>query len=87
MRNQAGVLMPDVNEDFVATDWKNLRSLDSPAQRCSSVDAFVVALEHSAVSPGDVESYRRYAAGFDWRRQVALLLQSLDALPARRDAA
>jgi glycosyltransferase involved in cell wall biosynthesis len=71
----------------VSADWKNLRELDCPVHRCTTADDFVEALRQATSAPGDPEAYRRYAARFDWGRQVARLLEALDAIPRRERAA
>jgi glycosyltransferase involved in cell wall biosynthesis len=69
----------------VASAWKEIQDLGSPARVCASVDEFVNAIRQAVSGPGDAEQYRRYAAAFDWGHRVAALLQALGELagPAR----
>ena len=53
----------------VATDWKTLRALHTPAQLCASVDQFVAALRRAATAPRNRRALQEYAASFDWSRQ------------------
>ena len=71
----------------VSADWKNLRSLGTPARLCGTSDEFVKALRQTVAAPRDPDSYRRFAARFDWSTQVQALLAHLEGLPARRSAA
>ncbi len=71
----------------VSADWENLRALDSPARRCVTAEEFVATLRATLAAPGDAEAYRRYAARFDWGRQVTFLLEQLEMLPQERRAA
>jgi glycosyltransferase involved in cell wall biosynthesis len=95
-RNPAGVEVLQPQKLFayfasglpvVSADWKNLRDLGCPAHRCATADEFVSALRQAVAAPGDAEAYRRYAAQFDWGRQVERLLQELDTIPPRQCAA
>ena len=67
----------------VASDWKTLRALGTPAQACATPDEFVAALRHAATAPPNRQALRQYAACFDWGRQVAVLLEHLESMSDR----
>jgi hypothetical protein len=71
----------------VSSDWKTLRALGTPARLCGTAGEFVAALEQAAATAPDKDGHRRYAARFDWGRQVQAMLDHLDALPGRQAAA
>jgi glycosyltransferase involved in cell wall biosynthesis len=64
----------------VASDWENLRHLDAPVFRCTSVEEFIAALLRASARPGDKSLLRAYAARFNWAHQVRQLLQAMDQI-------
>ncbi len=58
----------------VATRWRELERLESPARLCDSVNEFVTGIEMSlSESPRGAE-YQRYAEQADWKHRVIRLL-------------
>jgi hypothetical protein len=61
----------------VSSEWAEIVRLQSPARLCASPEQFVEGLRRAVAEPSDPETYRRYAAGFDWQQRVTLLLEEL----------
>jgi hypothetical protein len=64
----------------VSAAWDEMRSMETPAQLCSTGPEFVRAVRAALDNPGDGEAYRRFAAGCRWRDRLDALLAALDAL-------
>jgi glycosyltransferase involved in cell wall biosynthesis len=65
----------------VATDWEELRHLDSPASLCRTADEFAQAIAQSVCQPGHSADRINFARNADWSQRVKLLIENLD-LPA-----
>jgi glycosyltransferase involved in cell wall biosynthesis len=61
----------------VATRWRELERLQSPATLCESIEQFVTAIEGCVTREPQRELYRAYAERADWKHRVlAVCLQS-----------
>lgn len=58
----------------VATEWDELRLLDSPARLCRTRDQFVASLEDVLQTPPPKAYLRAYAASRDWAHSAGTLL-------------
>ena len=63
----------------VATRWRELERLQSPAALCESSEQFVAAIEGAVACQPDQELYRAYAEQADWKHRVVRLLQLAQA--------
>jgi hypothetical protein len=63
----------------VATRWRELERLQSPAALCESPEQFVAAIEGAVTRQPDQELYRAYAEQADWKHRVSRLLQLAQA--------
>jgi glycosyltransferase involved in cell wall biosynthesis len=61
----------------VATAWRELHELGSPARLCGSRAEFVAALRDAIAAGGDPTTFVRYAARMDWGRRVRELVEGL----------
>lgn len=59
----------------VATRWRELERLQSPAMLCESAEQFVTAIESCVTREPQRELYRAYAEQADWKHRVSRLLQ------------
>lgn len=59
----------------VATRWRELERLQSPATLCESVEQCVTAIEGCITREPQRELYRAYAEQADWKHRVSRLLQ------------
>lgn len=71
----------------VSADWENIRNLNCPARLCGTTEQFVRALREVTSKPVDHERNRRYATPFDWSNRVRFLLEQLELLGSRPQAA
>jgi len=62
----------------VATEWAELKSLESPAILCQGVEQFACAVNEAILKPRDKESYINYAAKQDWSERIKILLEYLE---------
>ncbi|TXG85817.1 MAG: glycosyltransferase [Thermomicrobiales bacterium] len=58
----------------VATRWRELERLQSPARLCESAEEFSLAIELSVAEPPRRAEYERYAQQADWKYRVLRLL-------------
>lgn len=58
----------------VATEWEELRLLDSPARLCRTREQFLAALTEVLRTPPPKARLREYAAGIDWANSAKALL-------------
>jgi glycosyltransferase involved in cell wall biosynthesis len=61
----------------VATQWDELRRLDSPAQLCATAEEFIAAIANAVAHPYDRESSIRFARAHDWNASFRLLHERL----------
>jgi glycosyltransferase involved in cell wall biosynthesis len=61
----------------VSADWQEIRRLGGPARLCKTADQFIEATRGALAAPGDANAYRRYAASFDWKSRIPMLLNAL----------
>ncbi|MBP8154962.1 MAG: glycosyltransferase [Nitrospira sp.] len=59
----------------VATRWRELERLQSPAMLCESAEQFVTAIESCVTREPQRALYRAYAEQADWKHRVSRLLQ------------
>jgi glycosyltransferase involved in cell wall biosynthesis len=59
----------------VATRWRELERLQSPATLCESPGQFVSAIKSCVTCTPQPELYRTYAEQADWKHRVSRLLQ------------
>ncbi|TKB86012.1 MAG: glycosyltransferase family 1 protein [Nitrospira sp.] len=59
----------------VATRWRELERLQSPATLCESAEQFVTAIEGCVTREPQRAFYRAYAEQADWKHRVSRLLQ------------
>lgn len=62
----------------VATAWRELERLQSPAMLAYTTEDFITAIDHAARAPRHPASLRAYAATHDWGNRLARLLAHLD---------
>lgn len=58
----------------VATRWRELERLQSPAALCASAEEFADAITTSVSAPAPKDIYRRFAEQADWKHRVLRLL-------------
>ena len=61
----------------VATRWREIENLRSPAALCDSASEFVAALKEAVSRPAPRTLYIQYAEQHDWRHRVRALLKLL----------
>lgn len=71
----------------VATAWKELQSLQSPAVLCSDAAGFMDAVRQVLSNPGDPAPRQAYARQADWRHRFARMAQAIDLDNLARSAA
>ncbi|MFL5242684.1 MAG: glycosyltransferase [Gemmataceae bacterium] len=69
----------------VSADWQEIRRLGGPARLCKTADQFINATQSALAAPGDADIYRRYAAGFDWKSRIPMLLNALSSIQIEQE--